>query len=189
VSGSRPPRLGGRLDYMETMEVHIGKCPVVLDIVPTSNVREGLGNVQGETPRQNTIPGLPEGWRDGEWLITAAAPSIAAPLGQGLCLAVGGLGTADRPLLQAAAEQRLAWATANLKHVDVVPQHSARGLPADLIEEVSRWLPPRAELATRGSARGMSPPGESRSQSSPCDAENHAAGRCSSLDAENHACT
>ena len=131
MSGSRPPRLGGRLDYMETMEVHIGKCPVVLG--PTSNVREGLGNVQGETPRQNTIQGLPEGWRDGEWLITAAAPSIAAPLGQSLCLAVGGLGTADRPLLQAAAEQRLAWATANLKHGDVAPLHSARGLPAEQV--------------------------------------------------------
>ena len=50
---------------------------------------------------------------------------------------MGGLGTADQPLLRLAAHQRLAWAEALLMTLP---------LSADLVEEVARWLPPRAEL-------------------------------------------
>ena len=44
---------------------------------------------------------------------------------------MGGLGTADQPLLRLAAHQRLAWAEALLMTLP---------LSADLVEEVARWL-------------------------------------------------
>ena len=135
------------MDYMESMVVHIGRSWPQSDETILAGLR----------PAQNHIPGLPEGWRDGDWLITAASPSVAQPLGRGECLSVGGLGTSDRPLLQAAAEQRLAWARAILAHGEgAVQRRSASGLPADLIEEVCRWMPPRAELAKRGAERAVS---------------------------------
>ena len=123
-------------------------------------MQNSIGRVEpdeGASSRQNHLPGLPEGWRDGEWLITAAAQSVAQPLGgQPECFSVGGLGTPDRPLLQAAAEQRLAWGSANLRHAASHRPDSASSLPADLIEEVCRWLPPRAELSKRGAERAVS---------------------------------
>ena len=134
ATGRRPPRLGGKMEYMESMVVHIGRSWPQLD--------ENLGTSRAD------------------WLVTVASPSVAQPLGQGQCLSVGGLGTSDRPLLQAVAEQRLAWASANLAYGAAPgagqPRKSACGLSADLIEEVGRWLPPRAELSKRGAERAVS---------------------------------
>ncbi len=129
------------------MVVHIGR----------SGPQRDQPTLVDSSPAQNHTSGLAEGWSDGDWLITAASPSVAQPLGHGECLSVGGLGISDRPLLQAAAEQRLAWASANLSYRDgAVQQRSACSLPADLIEEVCRWMPPRAEISTRDAERSVS---------------------------------
>ena len=91
ATGRMPPRMA-RLDYCESLVVHIGR------VAPNPAL----------AGRQNHSPGLAEGWRDGEWLVTAAGTSVAESLREGgECCSVGGLGTPDRALLQAAAEQRL----------------------------------------------------------------------------------
>ena len=91
ATGRMPPRMA-RLDYAESLVVHIGR------VAPNPALAW----------RQNHSPGLAEGWRDGEWLVTAAGKSVAESLREGgECCSVGGLGTPDRALLLAAAEQRL----------------------------------------------------------------------------------
>ena len=130
TSGRPPPRMA-RLDYIESMVVHIGR-------------------VGGTTSSPTWEIG---GWaHDGDWWITAASFSVAVPLNAGgECCSSGGLGLPDWPLLQSAAEQRLAWATAMASQPSA-GSFSACRLSSDLIEYTAKWVPCRKEFRDRDAA-------------------------------------